>query len=394
MSSWLLDFEAEMSKHVDTPDEFLIGVGYFMAGSALANRVYLRSPDEITSNIYAVLCSPPGWFRKSTPIRVGIRMLRKVIPQGEFLPTNASSESIGKIVETSVNGAGIGHGIFSYDEFRTFLTHVRKEYAANIATLVTERFERGTDLQFARKGKEGSGVDVDTIPGGYILSFMASTTTPWLLENMKGSDVTGGMLSRFLLIEAHEKTRSHALPRAFDWSRLDELSEELGRVRARYSKTEFFFRNDAARTYRMLYRDIEYGAMSHDHPEYPSLISRAPTYVKKLSLIHAAMAERDPALILPEDVEQAAELVVRSIKSCETLIDEAVAGDGIYSKNLFRVRKILSVQGRFPKRELLRTMHIRIRELDEILGSLEEQGFVKFEREGKAEIIAWKGGAR
>jgi hypothetical protein len=111
--------------------------------------------------------------------------------------------------------------------------------------------------------------------------------------------------------------------------------------------------------------------------------------VKKLALLHAAVAERSSHRILPEDVEAAAELVVRSIKSCEGIIDEVVAGDSTYARALIRVRKILDSKKRLPKRELLRTMHVRVKELDEMLDSLHQQGAVKYEREGKQEVVVW-----
>ncbi|MGH9390494.1 MAG: hypothetical protein ACRD1Z_12825, partial [Vicinamibacteria bacterium] len=271
MSSWLADFEAEMVRHFDTPDEFLQAIGYMTAGAALANRVYLRSPAEITTNLYLILVSQPGWYHKSSPVRQAVRVLRKILPTGEFVPSNSSSEAMAKLIAANVNGTGIGHGVMIYDELATFLFHVRKEYAANIKTIVTERFEQGLDLTFARKG-EGKGVDVDTVPGGYILSFVASSTTPWLLENMKGSDITGGLLSRCLIVEAHEKTRHQALPLPVDFGALDLLGKELARVRTSYRRTEFSFRGDAARIFRLLYHDIERGAHAHGHPEYPSLV--------------------------------------------------------------------------------------------------------------------------
>jgi len=389
MSNWLVDFESEFVKHYDTPDEFLQIVGYLAAGAALANRVYLRSPGELTTNLYIILISPPGWYHKSSPANETVKMLKGTLPVGEFLPSNASSEAIAKLISTSVNGTGLGHGIMVYDELATFLMHVRKEYAANIKTIVTERFEQGIDLHFARK-KEGS-VEMDTIPGGFVLSFIASSTTPWLLENMKGSDVTGGLLSRFLIVEAHEKTRKYPLPTPVNRKNIGILGRELDRVRNQYKHSEFFFDRDAIHIYKMLYHDIERGAMGHGHPEYPSLVSRAPTYVKKLALIHAAMAERETPFITADDLEVAAELVVRSIKSCEGLIDEAVAGDGVYSRGLLRVRKILMARGRMPKRELLRAMHIRVRELDEIIDSLSQQGIVVFDKEGKQEVLVWRG---
>lgn len=387
MSQWLLDFEEEFARHYDTPDEFLNGIGLMVAGAALANRVYVMSPGEVTTNTYLILVSPPGWFHKSSPVRTAVKMLKKLLPKGEFVPSNASTESLGKLISLAMNGSAKGHGIMIYDEFRNYLQHIRKEYAANIGTLVTERFEEGIDLQFARK-KEGK-VDVDVVPGGYILSFVASTTTTMFLENMKSSDVTGGMLSRFLIVEAHEKTRSEALPKPLDQAKLDVLTKDLENVRNAYAGTQFYFDPAAMHLYKAIYHDIERGAMSHGHPEYPSLISRAPTYVKKLALIHAALAMRSTSIIETDDIEFAAETVISSIKSCELMIDEAVAGDGAYARNLFRIRKMLIAKEKMQKRDLLRAMHVRIKELDEVLESLAEQGHVKFEKDGKADIIVW-----
>jgi transcription initiation factor IIE alpha subunit len=94
-------------------------------------------------------------------------------------------------------------------------------------------------------------------------------------------------------------------------------------------------------------------------------------------------------MIMVDDVEFAAELVVSSIRSCEAMIDEAVSGDGAYAKSLFRIRKMLIAKERMPKRDLLRAMHVRIRELDEVLESLAEQGHVKYEKDGKQDMVVW-----
>jgi len=394
VSDWMRDFESIFCRHFDTPDEFIIGIGYMVAGSSLANRVFMRSPDELTTNLYLLLCSPPGWYHKSSPLRAATRILRRILSPEEFIPSYASSEALGKIISDSVDGNGRGHGIIIYDEFRSFLAHIRKEYAANVGSLVVERFERGPDLQFVRKSRakddEPDGVIRDVIPGGYVLSFVASTTTPWLLESMKGSDITGGMLSRFLLIEAHEKTRSRALPIPVEEKFLGHLAERLQEVRKSYEGTEFQFSPTAASAFEMLYHDIEKTAMRHEYPEYPSLISRAPTYVKKMALINAAL-RGGRSEILEEDLEEPAGIVVESIRSCERVVDEFVSWEGTYSKSLFKAKRILASRRRIAKRDLLRMMHMRVRDLDEILESLSQQGLVLYEKEGRQEFILWRG---
>ena len=386
--AWIEDFEGEFRKHFDTPDRFLEAIGYWAAGAALSNRVFVKSPDEVTTNIYLVLCSPPGWYHKSAPIRTAIRMLRRIIPQAEDIPSNPSVEALAKIVSGACQN-GIGHGVMVYDEFRSFLTHVRKEYAAPVASLVMEKLERGVPIKFARK-KEG-GVEIDVIPEGFILSFIASANTPWLLENLRQSDISGGMLSRFLLIEVHEQTRIYELPAPIDDRALEALGAELARIRRNHpSPAEFRFSQDAVKLYAEIYRDIREKAHSHGHPEYPSLISRAPLYLKKLSLIRAVLEERGDTKIRPEDVEAAGSLIYSSIKSATDIMDEAVATEGVYGKNLFLVRKIIAAHERIRKGRLLQLTHLKMRDLDEVLVSLLEQGVVEYERDKEGVCIVWK----
>lgn len=383
---WIEDFVVEFGRHFDTPDQLLEAVGYFSAGAALSNRVYLKSPDEVTTNSYIILCSPPGWYHKSAPIRTAVRMLKGIISDKEILPSNPSAEALGKVISYTCKN-DIGHGIMIYDEFRSFLSHVRKEYAAPIASLVTEKIERGVQVQFSRK-KE-NGVEVDKIPEGFVLSFIASTTTPWLLESMKESEISGGMMSRFLLIEAHEKTRSYELPPPIDEVALDKLGSDLDRIRSTHSRTEFRFSGDAARLYSKIYRDIEKKAHSHGSPEYPSIISRTPLYVKKLSLIRAALEDRGDSLIHEEDVLSASTVVWNSIESYERIVDEAAASDGAYGKLLIRVRKIIKSMGEVSNRDLLRLTHVKVKELEDVIECLVAQGLVeRMVRDGNV-FVRW-----
>ena len=386
---FLDDMVVEFTRHFDTPDIFLKGIAYWVAGTALTNKVHVLSPDEITTNLYTILVSPPGWYHKSSSLRTGLRILRTVATKGSFLPSNASMEAFGKLASLQCNTTGQGHGIMVYDEFRAFLGHVRKEYAASIATLVTEKLERGTTVTFARKSKDG--VDVDEIPEGFVLSFVASTTTPWLLESMKGSDITGGMLSRFLLIEADKKSRSYELPTPIDFNSLNLLAKDLQTVVANYNGDEFKFRKDAVFLYRRLYREVEDKALSHSNMEFPSLISRIPLYMKKLALVHAAIASRGDLQIHKEDVEEAWLTSKASLDSCEKLCDEVIVGDSIYGKNFLRIRKMIANRHKINKSEVLKNSHLRVRELNEILDSLKEQGLVSMSKVSGTTELEWKG---
>jgi len=387
---WIYDFEKEMVKHFDTPDEFIQAIGYFSAGIALANRVFVRSPKFIGTNLYLVLCSPAGWFHKSSTISTAMDMLKTIVPKDEILSSNPSIEALGRKIP-GLCAADVGHGVLMYDEFASFLMHVRKEYAASLGALVTEKLERGLPVTFS-KTKE-SGTEEFVIPGKFVFSFIASTTTPWLLKNLQGADISGGMMARFLLVEAHEQTRMYELPPPVDEKAMAALASDLDRIRNNVQGgAEFSFRPTASRLYASIYRDLKRDAEGHGHPEYPSLVSRGPLYLKKLALIHAVLMERGTASIEVNDVEAAAEMVWKSVQSCRQIVDEASAQDGTYGRTLLRVRKILSGAHEIARGDLLRIVHIRPRDLDEIIDSLRQQGLVVFGQDDKKRTtLVWKG---
>lgn len=385
---WIDDWKAELEQHLDTPDEFIEAIGYFAAGAALSNKVFVRSPKYVGTNMYVILTSPPGWMHKSSTVGVGVELLRQVIPQEEVLPSNPSIEALGRKIPGLCAG-DIGHGVLLYDEFRSFLTHVRKEYASSLASLVTEKLERGLPVTFSKT--KDSGTEEFTIPGKFVFSFVASTTTPWLLENMKGSDIAGGMMARFLLIEAKKQTRLYELPPPIDDQAIQKLALDLTRIRNHYAGTEFTFRNDSSRMYAALYRDLKKDAEGHGHPEYSSLVSRGPLYLKKLSLLRAVLSERGSTVIHPEDVDAAAEMVWKSVKSCQAIVDEASAHDGAWGKTVMRVKKIVSGANRIQKSDLLKFVHVRPRELDEVLESLVAQESVCVEKDGARQYVVWTG---
>lgn len=385
---WIDDFSAELAKSSDAPDEFLNAAGYFAAGVALVNKAYIRSPKFISTNLYMILTSPPGWFRKSSTIGSAMELIRPIIPTAEILPSNPSMEALGRKIPNICQGE-VGHGILIYDEFKSFLTHVRKEYASSLASLITEKLERGMPVTFSKT--KDSGTEEFTIPGKFVFSFAASTTTPWLLENIKGSDIGGGMMARFLLVEAHSQTRMYELPPPCDDAALQRLGAELQRVVSNLGAgVEFTFRGDASRMYSAIYRELKADAEGHGHPEYSSLISRAPLYLKKIALLRAVLAERGSHTILAEDVDGAAELVWKSVKSCRRIVDEAAAQDGVWGKSVIRVKKIVSAAGdRIAKRDLMKFIHVRPKELDEILESLVSQGAITIDKQDGEAFVSW-----
>lgn len=388
---WIYDYEREMARSFDTPDEFIQATGYFALGASLANRVWLRSPRHLGTNLYVILTSPPGWQHKTSAIVAAVDILKKVLPKEEVLPTSPSVEALGRRIP-AICKSEVGHGVLLYDEFRSFLSHIRREYAQQLGTLVMERFEWGLPTTFLRVKDQGA--EEYTISGRFVLSFIASTQTSWLLDHIGGPDISSGFMSRFLIVESREQTRVYPLPPPLNESVIESLAKDLLAIREAYNGVEFSFCREAARAYSKLYEDLKRDAETHSDPEYASLISRSPVYLKKLSLIHAAMAMRGTREILVDDVEAAHEMVARSVRSCQTLLEESTLRSIPYGRLLLKVRRIISGAECISRQDLLRLVHARPRDLDEILDSLEQQGVVDVVKKVGANndvAITWKG---
>lgn len=83
-------------------------------------------------------------------------------------------------------------------------------------------------------------------------------------------------------------------------------------------------------------------------------------------------------------------VIFHAIAASTEIVDEAIATDGSYGKNLVRVRKIVMAHERIRKGRLLQLTHLKLRDLDEVLVSLFEQGLVEYDRSKDGVFVVWK----
>lgn len=361
---FIYEFMREVAKVLDTPDELIEGVAYSIAGSALVGRGYFMMPDQVLSNTYQILVSPPGWFHKSSCMRIGIRVLEKIgVP---FLSGHASSEALAQEC-VNLESKGIHHGIIIYDEFKSFAAHLKKEYAMAIQSFMAEKLQRGLPVIITRRdSKDPSGVKQFKISSDFVLSFLASSTTAWLFDCIKTESIESGFFSRFFVIEAHKKQRRYRRAGRLDDSVIDALAKEIESVRNFYrNPVEFDMTPSAQMVYSKLYDKIEDESNRSDIQGLASFSSRLPLYAQKLALIHAMASKR--VRIEEEDMLASAEMVMRSFESCRRIIRSGLS-DSYFGRRIAKIEEYLESRGGSARvRDLYRAIGCRESELSEAM---------------------------
>lgn len=364
---WTDRFVGEMSRVVDTPDELLEAAAYFVAGSALVGRGYAMFPDRVWTNLYVILVSPPGWYHKSTSLIQGLKILAGL----DVLRVSGggSTESLLRECAQIEEGGGMS-AIMVLDEFSSFLRHIGKEYASGIQPFIAERFQGGVASETSRVSKSSEGgVSKCRVSEHFVLSFGATSTIAWLFDQVRRESIESGFFSRFLVVEAHEKTRSYEAPRRMEDKVLGGLQAELEEIRSAFSEEEpieFGMTEAAFQMYRELYRHFEASVRDPEFGLLASFSSRLPVYTVKLAMIRA-MLRLSRGVINESDVDGAAKITTGVFESFKRVIRYGL-NDTWFSRMLAKIEAYLETRnGVCSVRDLYRHLKCKKSELKEAL---------------------------
>ena len=184
MSTWIEHFTDTISQYFDTPRVLIEALGYWAVGAALGRRVYMEGGVPMFPNMFLIIVSPPGWFRKSTASKKALSIVRRIVGDQGILPNQASSEAFLESIENQDTG------VLHFDEFRGYMQHMSKEYASQIHTWLMEMFETsGNHYKLKRAGKEAK-----SIYSNCLVSFLSTSTTAWLTSSMGKIEALSGFL--------------------------------------------------------------------------------------------------------------------------------------------------------------------------------------------------------
>jgi len=338
-------------------------VAYWLISCVLERRVFLAQGDQqILPNLYIVLLAPSSLYHKSTAIHSGVKILNAVKP--DFLyPQEYSHEALIDVIKDKPAGS------FFYDEISSLLELSKKDYAGGIMALLTTLYSGGI---YRRK----TGTKDITIQDPFV-NIIGASTINWLKTSVRGQDIMGGFLPRFLFIPQTERTKILAFQPPADVMKRNHLVNELGK----YLKVEgeAKYTPEAVAAYSKWYSEFIRNAEGQDEKLMPFL-HRLVTYCHKLALILSVDRGEFPNITLQAHTE--AKLRIGYIAR---LLDETIIqGLGLnqFQRDVLRAENLIKSRNSegISNSDVLRALKISAKDWDGISRTLVESEKIKLEQ--------------
>lgn len=217
VDSFVERYTAWADSFTDAPVQFHRFIAYWVLSTLLARRVYMRQGTQwIFPNLWMVILAPSSFYRKSTAIGIGADMVRAITPE-VIMPSEWSHESfIAQLAEHP-------HGAMICYEFKGLLSQLQKDYNAGSQSLLTELYDNPHEYKRTIGTKERTTWRIEQP----YLTILGASTIEWLINSVKGGDIAGGFLARFLFVSADKKDKIMAIQPPADEEEKDRLVEAM-----------------------------------------------------------------------------------------------------------------------------------------------------------------------
>ncbi|MDE0330981.1 MAG: DUF3987 domain-containing protein [Nitrospinae bacterium] len=213
--NWLRAY-AEHTAISEAPKAFHFWTGVSVVAGALQRKVWLdQRIFQWSPNFYIVFVGPPGVVTKSTSMKIGYRILRRV-PKVVFGPQSMTWQGLLRAFSESFSS-------FPYNglqEVQSAITCDVSELGTFLKPSDQEMMDFLTDAWDGQKGtfKRGLKHEEDTVIENAWLNIIGCTTPSWLRDNFPSSMIFGGLASRCVFVWGTEKQEYISYP--------DELIEQ------------------------------------------------------------------------------------------------------------------------------------------------------------------------
>lgn len=344
--------------------------------------VYDYGDGGLHANIWAILVGPSS-MHKSTAISLASGLMRSV-NQDIFYPQGWSKEALWQEMTNR------SHGLFNYDEAKSFFDCCAANYNIGIMGDITTLFGGGSLRRVTKK-------ETIEIKEPY-LGFIGASTAEWLIEGIKDkhSAILSGFLPRFLLINADPSTKHYPWYRPVDSLKKQMLIDRLsaygglsGTVRYNAAAEKAFEAWDAKMYTRIV------GLEKHALPYVPFLNKMTTLYPHKLAMIASLNMDVFPTITLAawKQAEGWLSIVEKSLKSLLGSLVETP-----WDKMRGRAIKFISEELDCTREEFGDKTHITGKTADLILKGLENDGKIILKTMLKTTkpitVIQWVGSSK
>ncbi|PWT71743.1 MAG: hypothetical protein C5B59_17340 [Bacteroidetes bacterium] len=330
-----------------------------LIAGALQRKVWFkRGHTTLYPNIYVILVGPSGLSRKGEPLTVGRQFLEGM--NISIIAEDNSKESLIRDMHDcstqftdTTSGRIMNQSAISCfaEELAVFLGYQNVALLADMTNWYDSRdkWERRTKHQ---------GIDE---VNGVCFNFLATTDPSWLPSILPREAVGGGFTSRVIFVVQDKKAKTIPNPDLYPpnaglrdrlMDDLESMNRITGPMRFDRHAREFY---DA--WYIEQDRLIETGEHPLTSPFLRGYLSRRPTHLTKLGMLHSASRSNE-LIISRKDLEDS----LRMLEEIEPKMHEVFRGisDLKFGKHTAEVLDFIREHGPVHKSKILRTMTDKI----------------------------------
>lgn len=397
----------------ETSKEYVLATLLASMGAMIGNKAMLKADRGFRPNMYIMLIGGSTFMRKTTGMDYGMRVLRDISEEKKNIyekrltiydeeieqyekkprkfrqnsdkpnrPTDDSNIYSDELTPEMLlrKMADKSDGVFSYSEAGSLLARLSNSYMAGFKERLTDFFD-GRSCTYRRETVSGGCITVkDAAP-----SLVACSTFQWLQQHLNESDLMSGFLGRFLFVVRRDYPETKVpLPPFF------EVEEEWYRLFRELDNFDYAMKltPKAQESYSAWYKKFWDWSVKQDELAH-SFLGRLMTYCHKIAIVNHAISycqgdkSVKPDLITEKSYEQAyawIEFFAQNILDCYS---ELVAGPDLKETKIIEIIRTKGKNNRISHTWLSRFAHMKAKDLNEYMQTLEEKRYVKRSKEGK-----------
>lgn len=273
------------------------------------------------------------------------------------------------------------NGYIWKDEAGDLLQSMKKEYMSNMRDIFCDIYE--SDYYYRKLKKQ------QILINDIFMNMVLATTPDNFKTYTQLLDLTSGWLFRFLYLHAeYDKSRSSLAERTHKQNKkLEELVNTLktkivfvGKIN---DKTQFMFKDGALEVYERWSEKMYNRAMKNKNEIESAFIGRLEDYVLKLAIIFTFGEKGNNLEISKEIMTTSCSLAENYFLPLSINIAEMVSVNEKDNKMDKILGTIKRAGGRISRTKLIQNIHIKMKELDELISTLEIGQEIKVDFDNK-----------
>ncbi len=356
-----LDEWLRVTRHVlDAPLPFLLVAGLATLATAIARRAFLpHGPQPIYPNLYVCLVAPPARHQKSLLLDVVKRLLAD-FEDRLLLPAQMTPEALLTVLKDQPQS------LWVLSEFDDLLTATQREYMRGMPPLLADLYS--WDGAFTRRLKEEEITVTDPC-----LSILGAITPRRLQDHARTLGFEQGFLSRVVWVYADEGRPLRAKLPTLEDHELNALRKSLRVCQERGGAL------DPGRGWSLFEHQFHAWAEQMEAPNasdaLKAFLGRAPLLAQKFAMLYHVSASLEP-IIAEEAWRHALTLTGWVVDRTARALAEEIPESEFHAL-VQKVLRRITRGGEITARELMQVMHVRRRDLDEVMDYLKGAGEVE-----------------